>query len=298
MSRLSLLIIVAAISTAVIASEPVGVAELSALQIVEKNVAARGGLEAWRKIQTMVWLGHIERASAGAASLPYVLEQKRPNKTRFEIKVRNQVATRIYDGTDGWKLHPASNGRPDLQPFTAEELVFARDRQGIDGALLDYQAKGIAVTLDGIDEVEGRKAYRLSVNMPSGASHHVWIDAQSFLEVKYDQQSRNGLGLMGRVTVYYRNYQTIDGLQIPLLIESSLSSARNIARSTDKMVIDKISLNPPLDDQRFAKPRLPAGRNALAVDTGFKQAFRPGELRSTGGLGFNSRQAAGSAGER
>jgi len=70
MSRLSLLIIVAAISTAVIASEPVGVAELSALQIVEKNVAARGGLEAWRKSRP--WSGS-GTSSARAQVLPACL---------------------------------------------------------------------------------------------------------------------------------------------------------------------------------------------------------------------------------
>jgi len=311
MSRLSLWMLVACISTAVSANELAAEPELSAVQIVEKNVAARGGLEAWRKIQTMVWLGHIERT--GAASLPYVLEQKRPNKTRFEIKVKNQVAARIYDGSHGWKLHPASNGRPELQPFTAEELNFARDGLGIDGALVDYQSKGIAVTLDGVDEVGGRKAYRLNVKLPSGASHQVWIDAQTFLDVKYvrqlsntqlsNNQSRNGqprlaLGRPGTVTVFYRNYQTIEGLQIPFLIETGSDSAQNIARSTDKMVIDSILLNPPLDDQIFAKPRVPEGLNALAVDAGSARAFRPAQSRLTELPGFNSRQVPGSTGRR
>lgn len=294
MSRLRLCMLVAAISTAVFASELVAEPELSAVQIVEKNVAERGGLEAWRKIQTMVWLGHIERTGAGAASLPYILEQKRPNKSRFEIKVRNQVATRIYDGTHGWKLHPASNGRPELQPFTAEELNFARDGQCIDGAFVDYQAKGIAVTLDGVDEVEGRKAYRLSVKMPSGSGHHVWIDAQTFLDVKYDHPSRNAWGRLGTVTVFYRNYQAIEGLQIPLMIESGSDSAK----ATDKMVIDKISLNPPLEDQRFDKPRVPGGGNALVVDAGSKRALQPTPSQLTEFPGFNSRQVSGSTGRR
>jgi len=33
---------------------------LSAEQIAAKNEAARGGVEAWRKIQTMLWRGHME----------------------------------------------------------------------------------------------------------------------------------------------------------------------------------------------------------------------------------------------
>src|ERR1700757_5196372 len=57
------------------------VPELTAEQIVQKNVDARGGLEAWRKIQTMVWVGHMERAGGPMASMSFVLQQKRPNKT-------------------------------------------------------------------------------------------------------------------------------------------------------------------------------------------------------------------------
>jgi len=102
--------------------------------------------------------------------------------------------------------------------------------------------------------------------------------------------------------VFYRNYQTIEGLQIPFLIEtgsdSVQNSAQNIARSTDKMVIDSILLNPPLDDQIFTKPRVPEGLNALAVDAGSARAFRPAQSRLTELPGFNSRQVPGSTGRR
>lgn len=286
MKIISVGIIAAAIATLVFANEVVAEAELGAAQIVEKNVAARGGLEAWRKIQTMVWLGHIERTSTNAPNLPYVLEQKRPNKTRFEIMAKSQVGTRIFDGVHGWKVHPASNGVPALEPYTAEELNYARDVQGIDGELMDYQSKGISVSLEGVDEVDGHKAYRLSVMRPSGVSHRVWIDADSFLDVKYERPIRyagaphthapNGLKRAGTVSVFYRNYQKIDGLQIPLLIESSSDTAK----ATDKMVIEKVVLNPPLDDQRFDKPAVPAGAQALAAESIPARALRPNRPRS------------------
>jgi hypothetical protein len=287
MKMISLGIIAAVISTAVFSNELVAEPELSAAQIVEKNVAARGGLEAWRKIQTMVWLGHIERThTTDAPNLPYVLEQKRPNKTRFEIMAKSQVGARIYDGVHGWKMHPTSNGVPALEPYTAEELNYARDVQGIDGELVDYQSKGISVTLEGVDEVEGHKAYRLSVKLPSGASHRVWIDADTFLDVKYERPIRNAgapntrapniLKHADTVSVFYRNYQKIDGLQIPLLIESGSGTVK----ATDKMVIEKVVLNPPLDDQRFAKPAVPAGAKALAAESVPARAFRPNRPRS------------------
>ena len=255
----------ACLSTLASAGEPVTVADLTAAQIVEKNVVARGGLEAWRKIQTMVWVGHIETANAAGSRLPFVLEQKRPDKTRFEIMAGiSQKSLRVYDGTHGWKLRTSSSGKPELQPYTADELNFARDAPVIDGPLIDDVAKGVAVTLGVVGEVEGRKAYRLNVRLPSGVSHHVWIDAETFLDVKMERETRNASGQPVTVSVYYRNYRTFEGLQIPATIETGAATSN----AMDKLVIDKIALNPPLEDRMFAKPGVPgARRNAVTVDT-------------------------------
>ena len=288
MRKIAVGVLAGCISTVAFANVPdvpVVAPELTAAQIVEKNVAARGGLEAWRKIQSMVWVGHIERANAGAPSLPYVLEQKRPNKMRFEIKGQNQMGTRIYDGAHGWKLRMARDGKPDLKPYTADELSFARDGQGIDGPLMDYQAKGIEVTLGGVDEVEGRKAYRLNVKLPSGTSHRVWIDAQTFLDVKYDRESRKAGGISGMVSVHYRDYRLVEGLQVPHTIESGADTSK----VTDKMVIDKILLNPPLEDQMFAKPGVSGRDHAVTVKAGAPQAAQPAPSMPMGFTRLNQR---------
>ena len=247
------------ISNLAVASEAGNGQGLTASQIVEKNAAARGGLEAWRKIQSMAWVGHIDSSSAPQPNLPFALEMKRPNKTRFEIKAQNQTSVHMFDGARGWKLRQVNLGKPEVQPYTLDELRFAEDGQGMDGPLMDYQAKGIAVALGGMDEVEGRRAYRLSVKLPSGNSHHVWVDAQTFLEVKYDRLARSKFGQAGMVSVFYRDYRTVEGLQIPFMIESKADKAT----ATDKMVIDKVLLNPPLEDAVFAYSGSP-GRGRMA----------------------------------
>lgn len=243
---------------------------LSAAQIVEKNVAARGGADAWRKIQTMAWIGHVESANAAVPTLPFVLEMKRPNKTRFEISALGQVAVRVYDGTNGWKLRPTRNGKPDLQPYTPDEQKFSREEQVIDGPLIDAQAKGIAIGLDGMDEIEGRKAYRLSVRLPSGASHHVWVDAETFLDIKYDRETRGAIGQPATISVFYRNYRSVEGLQIPTVIETGLGTAQ----ASNKLVIEKIALNPPLEDRRFAKPGTQGRNNSVSIGPETAQAVR------------------------
>jgi len=265
--RESIRLIMAAVLAAMlakpaIAADPNPGAELTAAQIIEKNVAARGGLEAWRRIQTMVWVGHMETAETQGPSMAFSLQQKRPNKTRFEVLAMNQKSTRIFDGAHGWKVHPAADGRPQMQSYTPQELKFARQAQGIDGPLIDYAAKGNTVTLQGTEEIEGRKAYRLSVRLASGERNDVWVDARTFLDIRLDRTSFNPAGAPGTVTVFYRDYRDIEGLQFPSRIEVGAGSAR----VPDKMVIEKIALNPPLQDGAFAKPQVPGRRNLVTID--------------------------------
>ncbi|WP_441640742.1 hypothetical protein [Cupriavidus sp. YAF13] len=259
MRRIALGVLAVLASALVTAAEPLTAPDLSVAQIVEKNAAAKGGLDAWRKIQTMVWVGHVESASAPAR---FMLAMKRPNKTRFEITALNQMAVRVFDGSHGWKVHPTQAGKPNLQPYTTEELKFAQDEQVIDGPLMDYEAKGIAVKSEGVDEVEGRKAYRLRIRLPSGGSRLLWIDAKTFLEIRYDRESRNVLGQSHTVTVFYRDYRTIDGLQIPCTIESGVATAQ----AKDRLVIDEVSFNPALGDWMFAKPGTPRQDKPLSID--------------------------------
>jgi hypothetical protein len=233
-------------------------------RLLEQSAAARGGLEAWRRVQTMAWTGHVERADGSGPRVPFSFQQKRPNLTRFEIQVDRQPSVRVFDGRRGWKLRPGAGGRPVPQPYGDEEVQAARDALVIDGPLLDAAAKGVRVTLEGPDEVEGKKAWRLRAQLPSGTAQRVWIDAQSFLEVKYDRPARDLAGRPTTVAVYLRNYQAHEGLQIPTTIETGAPGG---GPTVDRLVIERVDINPILAEGTFtrADPR-PSRRGGVTVD--------------------------------
>lgn len=259
MGRLSVWLLTGCVCINAVAGTPATADDPSAEEIVERNVAARGGLEAWRRITTMSWIGHVETGAASGAAVPFVLEMKRPNKTRFLINSPQMMSVRVFDGTRGWKLRMASGSAPILQPYSAREVAFALDGQVIDGPLIDYQAKGAHVVREGIDEIDGNRAYRIGVKLRSGMVHHVWIDARSYLDLRDESEFRNAFGQRWRVTKSSRDYRDVDGLQIPFVIESRLADGRVINR----MVIEKLVLNPPLDDQIFGKPGAPEPQQML-----------------------------------
>jgi hypothetical protein len=231
---------------------------MTAAEVIDRNVAARGGLEAWRKVETMVWLGHLERGTRDAQRIPFVMTLRRPNLTRFELKEQFDQFTRIFDGAHGWKVRPGSDGRPATQAFSSEESNFARTEFVIDGPLIDYQAKGVTADLDGIDTVDGRKAYRLSLKLPSGAERKVWIDTKTNLDIRYDRPATNPLKPGAPVSMYYRDYATVDGVRVARSIETGVGAVGSEA--ADKLVVDRVLVNPKLDDGTFAPPATPLRR--------------------------------------
>jgi len=222
---------------------------LTSEQVVAKSMEARGGEEAWKKIETIVWMGHLESERSPVQSVPFVLAEKRPNKSRFEITAPAEHGLRVFDGKRGWKMRPGEGGVPQVQPFTPAEVKFAQDAAGLEGPLVDYRARGSALQLEGTDLIEGRKAYRLGVTLASGGRQQVWVDAQTFLELRFDRATYSANGQPGTVSVFYRDYRTVEGLKLPSLIEIGGTAAKK----PDRMVIDKISLNVPLDDRQFTR---------------------------------------------
>lgn len=253
MRRAGIWLLCGVMAVLLVACEVTDAPPLTAAQVVDRNVEARGGLQAWRNVRTMVWVGHIISQHASARRLPFVLEMKRPGKTRFEIRTQDQVATRIFNGSEGWKLHPVRGAAPALQPYTKYEVQSARDAEGIGGPLVDYVKKGVSVTLAGVEAIHGRKAYRLTLTLPSGTVRQMWVDAENFLTLKYEREARNAFGITGKVSVYYGNYQTFHGVKLPLTIESGTDKSQ----VRDVMVLDRVVINPQLPDWVFSKPLVP-----------------------------------------
>ncbi len=223
--------------------------ELTAAQIVEKNVAARGGLAAWRSVQTMSLSGKMEAGGQQNTQLPFTLEMKRTRKTRLELEFQGQTAVQVYDGTNGWKIRPFLNRR-EVEPYTPEELELASAQADLDGPLVDCAAKGSKVVLEGIDQVQGHDAYKLKVTTRDGHTRRIWIDSETFLDAKIDGSPRRMDGKLRPVEIYMRDYQSVQGVKVPYVLETVVEGVKQ----SHKMTIEKIAVNPPLDDSRFAKP--------------------------------------------
>jgi len=279
-----------AISFASAGENPTG-SNLSAAAIVEKNVAARGGLQAWRAVQTMSMAGKMgaggnQRATVTVPNqgpvpsikslpqrpvdevqLPFVMELKRPRKMRVELLFNGQTAIQVFDGSNGWKLRPFLNRR-EVEPYTPDEMKAASMQEDLDGPLVDYAAKGTHVEMAGTEKVENRDNYKLKLTMKNGKSINVWIDAQTFLETKMEGQPRRLDGVYHPVEVYFRDYRAVNGLQIPFVLETKVLPVTSAGQRSvtppvpvEKTIIEKVTVNPNLQESLFSKPDAGAASN-------------------------------------
>jgi hypothetical protein len=245
------------------------VPSLSAAVIVQRNIAARGGQSAWNAIQSLEWSGKMEaggnnqrqvkipgmqpaavnQTPNAQVQLPFTLDLKRGHKTRLELQFNGLTAVQVYDGAQGWKVRPFLN-RHQVEPFSAAEARIAADQVDLDGLLMDYAGKSTRVDVEGVEAVEGKPAYKLKVTLKSGHILHDWVDAQSFLEVKMDGVPRKLDGRVRQVSIYMRDYRSVGAVRLPHVIETAVQGVER----TEKIVIEKATVNPPMQDSRFAKP--------------------------------------------
>jgi hypothetical protein len=231
------------------AAQAASVPTLSAQQIIDKNIAARGGLAAWRAVKTMSVSGQMDVGGKKATQLPFVMEMKRNRKSRVEVQFNGQTAVQVFDGEHGWLVRPYL-GRTDAEPYSPTQQERAAEWQDLDGPLIDHEAKGIKVELEGIEAVEGHDAYKLKLTLMNGSVRHDWIDSHSFLEVKLQGLPRVMDGRPRSVDTYYRDYRSVNGLMVAYVLETAVQGVAG----THKMTIDKVNVNPALDDGLFAKP--------------------------------------------
>ena len=100
--------------------------------------------------------------------------------------------------------------------------------------------------------MEGRDAYKLKLTTKAGDVQHVWIDTQSFLDVKVEGAPRRMDGKMRTVWIYQRDFRPVQGLTVPFVLETAVDGFHE----THKMVVEKVQVNPKLDDGLFAKPKV------------------------------------------
>ncbi|HXY23950.1 MAG TPA: hypothetical protein VEI73_04825 [Candidatus Acidoferrum sp.] len=244
---------------------PIRLAAQTVDDIVNKAIAARGGMAKIKAVQSERISGQVSLAQGVEGTV--LLELQRPHKLYSEINVEGKKIVRVYDGKSaGWMINPFT-GNEEPQPMSEEDLKDMPDEADLEGPLVDYKAKGSEIELAGKEDLDGKAVYHLKLTSKNGETRTYFVDASTFLTTKWEGIRRIGdKPLPWESTL--SDYRDVEGLKFPFKIDQG--SPGTEFRQT--LTIDKIELNPKIEDSHFAKPAAPASPAAPATPPGSPNA--------------------------
>jgi hypothetical protein len=205
--------------------------------VVARAIVARGGVKRIKSLYSQRLTGRI--SLTGGSAGPFEVEMKRGSMMREAVSLGGKSMLRTTDGTIGWVVGSLRD-LAEPQQVSAEELHNLANSADFEGPLVDYKQKGNHIELAGKEKIGKRVAYKLVISMKNGENRIDFIDSKSYLEVKWQ-------GMVGgnMFESFFRDYRPVKGLMYAFEIDSG----------QQKIILEKVEVNPTLDDARFGKPQ-------------------------------------------
>ncbi len=225
-------------------NDPAASKALEADEIVKKHVEAIGGSKNIGALETLHAKGRLEQ---GGIELPFSLWMKRPNKSRVDVGPMGQVAIVGYNGKTVWWVNRLLGiTEPTQMPEEYAKVVLRWT--DFESPLVDYEKKGHRVEYEGEEKVEAGALHKIKLTLSIGDVWHVYIDGNTYLEVKRTFQQTYG-GQSKEVTTWFRGYALVNGVNVYRVIEGE-----GLDGTPYTMTFLTFEANTPVGDARFEKP--------------------------------------------
>ncbi|HEY7095739.1 MAG TPA: hypothetical protein VH437_03390 [Terriglobales bacterium] len=212
-------------------------------EIIVKTLAARGGTEKVKSVNSERLTGRIS-VGPGVEG-PFIVEIKRGGKMREGMLLNGKTIIRATNGTIGW-MKIGDDAPTALSPGDLKNMAGGAD---LDGPLMDYKAKGNRVEYSGKEKLDGKDTYKLKVTLKDGEVREEYIDCESNLGLKWVGKIVNQEKEVA-VESLFSDYRAVDGVMFAFRIDSQTVGSSN----QQTITLDKVEVNPSLDDPRFELP--------------------------------------------
>lgn len=208
-------------------------------EIVEKHISAIGGIESWKKINSMRQEATL---SVQGMDIPVVITAVHNKATKQEYTVMGMTGYSIITAEGGWNFNPMQ-GQTKPEPITQDELKYGKDQLDLQGDFVDYKAKGHTIQLMDKEDVEGVECLKLKLTRKSGNESIFFFDPKTYYIVRTSSKiSANGQEVESVVNL--SNYQKLpEGIVVPHTIENSAIPA--------PITLTKVIVNGKIDEAVF-----------------------------------------------
>lgn len=233
-------ILLAILSIAVVTAQAQTVDE-----VIQKYSAALGGLDAFNAVKTLKMTGN---ASLQGTDLALTIQIINGRAMRSDVDVMGQKIINSYKDEKGWTVNPLV-GATSPTEVTGSALYDLKAQSYVAGSLMDYKARNNQVELQGQEDVEGVKCYKIKLTRKEdGKVSTFYISASDYLPVKL-VESKELQGQDVDIASYYSDFKDFNGMKF------AMSRIQKIEDQILQQVkITDIQFNVPIDEKIFDMP--------------------------------------------
>ena len=215
-------------------------------EIVQKYATAMGGLDAFNKVQTLKMTGSV---NAQGMTLPLTIQIVNGKAMRTDVDVMGKSIINVYNNGKAWKINPYA-GAPTATEVTGPELSDFKAQSMLASQLMDYKARGHQVELEGQEDVDSVKTFKLKLtSKDDGKVTTYFINATDFTVVK-SVGKKEMQGQEVDLETYFTDFKDFNGLKI-----STTRTQKVEGQVLQEVKFDKIELNVPVDEKIFEMPK-------------------------------------------
>jgi hypothetical protein len=221
--------------------------DAKAVDLLKKVIEAKGGLDALRKVKTVVadadTTFKMEQGTLVSKTKTYVAY---PEKFRVDANVAGAQVVQVYNAGSAWVRDPT--GIHDVPPEMRDEFGASVRRDTIPVLIGAAEGK-LSLRLLPDEGAEGRVFKVLELSGPQLPAMRVYIDSQNLIA----RQSFSTPGPEGKpvqADEVFSDYRSVNGVQVPFRADVRRGSQVILSRT-----LTHVALPPPVDDALVARPQ-------------------------------------------
>lgn len=183
---------------------------------------------------------------------PFTQTLKRPGKMYLEVPIQGMMMKQGFDGEKAWMIAPWT-GSTDPIELSGLQLKSMKLQSDFEGQLYNWEQKGYKAELEGTEEIDGIKTYKVKLTDTDGDIYVNYLDSESWIVLKTKSTIHNQ-GATIEAETNFSNYKMVDDIPMPFSIESKMDG-----QTVSSIMVEEIILNTEVDDKIFAMPPKGAG---------------------------------------
>lgn len=209
-------------------------AGVTAKSVLDKYIEAIGGSENILKVQDKTTK---MKGSVQGIDITITMNQKEPNKLYQLLDAGVFQQKTVFDGNKGY-----SEGMGQRADFTGEQIEEMKDNS-LHG-MLTYDERGFKYELTGMENINGKDAYKITFTSPLGKKSIAYYAVDSGLLIRTSSSISTAQGTFNQTTDM-DDYREVQGVKYPFKLN------QNMGPQSIELIVTSYEINTGLPDSLF-----------------------------------------------